>query len=190
MSSIALFFGARKQQPLLYLREIFSAATTKGCSAKVLSSSSSGSASAKYSSIVSSCNGNGLNSGINSISSRGFHTSAPSLGWDEFYDKKKPNELVPTGRAWTVADLRRKGFDDLHKLWFVLYKERNLLLSERQKIRKNQRPILAAEENRYTKVKRSMAAIKFVLSERQKIGNIIRGGPPGSSTSSSSTASP
>jgi len=96
------------------------------------------------------------------------------MGWDEFYDKKKPNELVATGRAWTVADLRRKGFDDLHKLWFVLYKERNLLLSERQKVRKNQRPLLASEENRYTKVKRSMAAIKVVLSERQKIGDSIR----------------
>lgn len=82
--------------------------------------------------------------------------------------------LYFSGRAWTAADLRRKGFDDLHKLWYVLYKERNLILSEREKIRKQQRPTTGAEEHRYIKVKKSMAAIKLVLSERTKIRNLIK----------------
>jgi len=77
--------------------------------------------------------------------------------------------MVVTGRAWTVADLRRKSFDDLHKLWFILYKERNLVLTERERVRRIQRPLSKLEDNRYIKVKRGMAAIKVVLKERSKI---------------------
>jgi large subunit ribosomal protein L47 len=96
------------------------------------------------------------------------------MGFDEFFDQKeKPGDEVATGRAWTAADLRRKSFDDIHKLWFVLYKERNLLLSERERTRRNNRPVLAKEEDRYTKVKRSMGAIKFVLKERSKIKKML-----------------
>ena len=128
---------------------------------------------------------------------REYHVSRPVHGFEEFAEVKKPNELVTTGRAWTVADVRRKvrqagaptttcccrssipssffqSFDDLHKLWFVLYKECNLLLSEREKARRNVRPVLAVDEQRYTKVKRSMAAIKQVLGERQRINDKLK----------------
>jgi large subunit ribosomal protein L47 len=97
------------------------------------------------------------------------------MGIEEFFDpERKAGEPFVSGRSWTVVDLRRKDFDDLHKLWYVLYKERNLLLSLKAKYRRSGRPIAQLEDNRYIKVKRSMAAIKHVLGERQKIGNKIK----------------
>jgi large subunit ribosomal protein L47 len=104
---------------------------------------------------------------------RNFHASPILNSIDEFIEIKKPNEFIATGRAWTACDLRKKSFEDLHKLWYVLYKERNLLLSEKQKTRRAQRPYTQLEENRYNNVKRSMAAIKFVIDERKKIVKII-----------------
>ena len=41
-------------------------------------------------------------------------------------------------------------------------------------IRRTQRPYTSSDEDRYNKVKRSMAAIKHVLSERKKIDIILR----------------
>jgi len=106
---------------------------------------------------------------------RNFNSSRPvSAGFDDFFDAKlKPGEMLVTGRAWTVDDLRRKSFDDLHKLWFVLYKERNLLLSEREKTRRMLRPLAKPDENRYMKVKKSMAGIKVVLNERKRIERML-----------------
>ncbi len=61
----------------------------------------------------------------------------------------------------------------MHKLWYVLYKERNLLLTNKQKLKRTQRPVVAVDETRYAKVKRSMGAIKFVMNERRKIDKIL-----------------
>ena len=105
------------------------------------------------------------------VSSRSFHRSAVvGMGIDDFIEKPmEDGARLQTGRNWTAADLRRKSFEDLHKLWYVLFKERNLLLSLREKHRGAERSLPTSELNRYVSVKRSMAGIKLVLAERRKL---------------------
>ena len=55
-----------------------------------------------------------------------------------------------------------------------------MLLSERERSRRSQRPVSLNDELRYTKVKRSMGAIKHVLAERKRIRTLIASSSTGS----------
>lgn len=94
-------------------------------------------------------------------------TSGTSL-LDAFRDPLTREERIqnPVGRSWHARELRRKSFDDLHKLWFVLYKERNMLLTEGHLARRHQ--TLMIQPERLRKVRKSMGAIKQVLGERKR----------------------
>mmetsp|Transcript_18261 Transcript_18261/g.23682 ORF Transcript_18261/g.23682 Transcript_18261/m.23682 type:complete len:158 (+) Transcript_18261:134-607(+) len=100
-----------------------------------------------------------------------FHASPnPLRGLEEFREPKDVRENERTthnvGRSWTVKELRRKSFDDLHKLWLVLYKERNMILTEMHHARRN--GLVFPQPERKQKVKKSMGAIKVVLGERKR----------------------
>lgn len=71
------------------------------------------------------------------------------------------------GRAWKADELRIKSFEDLHSLWFVLLKERNLLATQKAEAQRLGQRWFGA--SRVFKTKLSMARIKTVLLERQRL---------------------
>merc|ERR1712205_127297 len=83
-------------------------------------------------------------------------------GLDAFVDATR-DEKTFVGREWLASDLRNKSYEDLHELWYVLLKERNMLLTERYLARTNREPMRAPQ--RMTKVRKSMVRIKLVLTE-------------------------
>ena len=85
----------------------------------------------------------------------------------QFIDMESSAGARRNGRAWRTAELRLKSFDDLHKLWYILLKERNVLLSERAWCKTNG----YYWENGFSnllKVKQSMARLKGVVRERER----------------------
>lgn len=88
-------------------------------------------------------------------------------GVEQFIDIGTSAGARRNGRAWRTSELRLKSFDDLHKLWFVLLKERNILLSEKAWCKTNERYWQNGHSN-LGKVKQSMARLKTVISERTR----------------------
>lgn len=84
-----------------------------------------------------------------------------------FLDAGEGAGVTKTGRAWRTSELRLKSYDDLHRLWYVLLRERNVLLTEKEWCRSNGRHWVRGESNLY-KVKRSMARLKGVVGERSR----------------------
>ncbi|NXE73075.1 RM47 protein, partial [Cochlearius cochlearius] len=70
-----------------------------------------------------------------------------------------------TGDAWNIKQLRGKSSEDLHKLWYVLLKEKNMLLTLEQESKRQLRPMPSPE--RLEKVEKSMKNIDLVVRERE-----------------------
>lgn len=90
--------------------------------------------------------------------------------WQFFSDKKfvrTPNEVSFTGRAWTVPELRRKSFEDLHSLWYVCLKERNRLYREGHVYDQIDSMRSQDFEGLSMEIRQTMIHIKQVITERE-----------------------
>jgi len=81
--------------------------------------------------------------------------------------KDTSGEYPVAGRMWSANELRLKSFEDLHKLWFVLAKERNMLATERAAAKSLHERVV--NPSRYRKARNAMAKIKCVLGERSRV---------------------
>ncbi|CAK1553807.1 unnamed protein product [Leptosia nina] len=95
-----------------------------------------------------------------------IHTTGVRNDLMEFFDiKKNWNETdIKVGRAWKLDELRIKSNADLHMLWYVLLKERNMLYTMEHECNVNVR--LFPNPERIDKVQESMNNIETVVRER------------------------
>ncbi|XP_075075685.1 large ribosomal subunit protein uL29m-like isoform X1 [Nicotiana tabacum] len=110
---------------------------------------------------------------------------------EQFFEvDRTPDDDKPViyGRSWKASELRLKSWDDLQKLWYVLLKEKNMLMTQRQMLhaqnlrfpnpeRISKPPLyimmmllaLLSDFDRTfssSEVRKSMCRIKHVLTER------------------------
>uniref|UniRef100_A0A8C5MNM3 Large ribosomal subunit protein uL29m n=1 Tax=Leptobrachium leishanense TaxID=445787 RepID=A0A8C5MNM3_9ANUR len=78
------------------------------------------------------------------------------------------------GDSWTAKQLRGKSNEDLHKLWYVLLKEKNMLLTLEQES-KRQRLAMPSPE-RLSKVNKSIKRLDTVLTEREDSLRLLQTG--------------
>lgn len=97
---------------------------------------------------------------------RCFRTTSCLTSLDEFFDNPKNfgETTVRSGRPWRSDELRLKSNSDLHKLWFVLYKERNMLYTMQEACKKESEIFPSPE--RIDKVEESMANLENIVRER------------------------
>lgn len=109
-----------------------------------------------------------LSTSTNALQQRTIHSTPSQRSLEEFFDNPKNygEQKVKSGRPWRQDDLRLKSNSDLHKLWFVLYKERNMLYTM-QEACKEEKELFPSPE-RLDKVEESMASLEEVVRERNK----------------------
>ncbi|CAH0558195.1 unnamed protein product [Brassicogethes aeneus] len=97
----------------------------------------------------------------------------------EFFDDEKNwgVQEVKSGRSWKSDELRLKSNTDLHKLWYVLLKERNMLLTMEEECKKETR--LFPSPERLDKVEDSMKNLETVVRERNKAYHLLETGEKG-----------
>lgn len=97
----------------------------------------------------------------------------------EFFDDKKnwgQNE-VRSGRSWRLDELRIKSNSDLHKLWYVLLKEKNMLLTMEHEC--DRVCELFPNPERIDKVQESMDNIETIVRERNRAYHLLEMGRDG-----------
>ncbi|ODN77700.1 hypothetical protein L202_04845 [Cryptococcus amylolentus CBS 6039] len=92
---------------------------------------------------------------------------------------KQDDMSLHSGRAWSAAELRQKSFQDLHTLWYILVRERNVLATqnaERKRLGIGHHAEGIFNTKRAFRCRKTMARIKYVLNER-RLGLIATAGP-------------
>ncbi|KAM5164741.1 large ribosomal subunit protein uL29m [Mantella aurantiaca] len=105
-----------------------------------------------------------------------FHSSSARRGLEEFFDDPQNwgEKTVKAGDLWTIDQLRGKSSEDLHKLWYVLLKEKNMLLTLEQE---SKRQVVAMpSSDRLYKVTRSMENLDKVVTERETALRLLQTG--------------
>ncbi|XP_055346782.1 39S ribosomal protein L47, mitochondrial-like [Paramacrobiotus metropolitanus] len=110
---------------------------------------------------------------------RHFHTTPKRWDLMEFFDEQKNwgARDVRSGRSWTKDDLRLKSNTDLHKLWLVLYKERNMLYTMQAEYERLVE--LFPNPERIDKVEESMSNLQAVVDERNRAVKLLEVGVTG-----------
>ncbi|CAI7917469.1 unnamed protein product [Closterium sp. NIES-54] len=99
---------------------------------------------------------------------------------DFFEQGRTPDAPVTTGtayrrRGWQAWELRHKSFEDLHGLWYVLLKEKNLLYSQKQMLQSQGRRMVQPHRIRLSPLSLSSIARCSLLEVSQKLS---RGAAP------------
>ncbi|KAF9649958.1 MRP-L47-domain-containing protein [Thelephora ganbajun] len=86
------------------------------------------------------------------------------------YETLEANDSVTdySGRAWAAAELRRKSFKDLHTLWYLVLRERNLLQTQLLETKRLGALLdLTPIRQHMFRCRKTMARIKYVINERR-----------------------
>ncbi|KAM9831832.1 large ribosomal subunit protein uL29m [Neosynchiropus ocellatus] len=107
---------------------------------------------------------------------RSVYTTICRRGLDEFFDSSENwgESTVKSGAPWTAKQLRAKSNEDLHKLWYVLLKEKNMLLTVEQEAKRSRVQMPSPE--RLRKVERSMIRLDTVVKERETALRLLQTG--------------
>jgi len=97
-----------------------------------------------------------------------LHTTTTRRGLDEFFEpeKNRGEDAIRVGRSWRKDELRLRSNSDLHKLWYVLLKERNMLLTMEEAHKQELVPMPNPE--RIDKVEESMENLEEVVRKRNR----------------------
>ncbi|KAL0119876.1 hypothetical protein PUN28_007954 [Cardiocondyla obscurior] len=108
-----------------------------------------------------------------------IHLTSERRDLMEFFDDPKnwgKNE-VRVGRSWHKDELRLKSNSDLHKLWFVLLKERNMLMTMEEACK--QAHEIFPNPERLDKVEDSMENLESIVRERNRAYHLLETGETG-----------
>lgn len=86
--------------------------------------------------------------------------------------KADSRQYGASGRPWRAEELRLKSHDDLHKLWYVLLKEKNKLKSDWLVSQQLQQQFYGYSD--LVKVRLSMSRLLTIVNERKKLRNEYR----------------